>query len=148
MRTIVNSTFVTLDGVVNHMEKWHFGYVDDEANALATDQLAASEAMLMGRQTYDVYASSWPERDGEYADRINAMPKHVVSTTLTDPHWNNTTVIDGDVVERVRSLKQQEGGSILMHGFGPDARTLLGVSLVDELHLWFHPVLAGVGARR
>lgn len=147
MRSIVNSTFVSLDGVVNHMQVWHFPFVDDEANALAMSQLAASDAMLMGRGTYDAYASSWPGRDGEYADRINAMPKHVVSSTLTDPRWTNTHVISGDIVERVRALKRQDGGPILIHGFGPVARTLLGAGLLDELHLWFHPVLAGVGGK-
>lgn len=146
MGSIVNSTFVSLDGVVNHMETWHFAYVDAEASALAMDQLAASDAMLMGRATYDVYASSWPERDGEYADRINALPKYVVSSTLTDPQWNSS-VISGDVVEQVRALKQEGGGSILMHGYGPVAKTLLGAGLLDELHLWFHPVLAGVGGK-
>lgn len=146
MRSIVNSTFVSLDGVVNHMQTWHFDYVDPESDALAMDQLAASDAMLMGRETYDVYAPAWSTRDGEYANRINALPKYVVSSTLTDPQWN-ASVISGDVVEQVRALKQGDGGPILMHGFGPVVKTLLGAGLLDELHLWFHPVLAGVGGK-
>lgn len=145
MRKIVNSTFVSLDGVVNHMEKWHFDYVDDESDRLALEQLRAADAMLMGRRTYEVYAGAWPGRGGEYADTINALPKHVASTTLRDPAWTNTTVVGGDLVESVRALRAQDGGSILMHGYGPVAKTLLQADLLDELHLWVHPHLAGVG---
>ena len=145
MRPIVNSTFVTLDGVINHMEHWHFEYLDDDSAALAHDQLWASDAMLMGRKTYEVYAGAWPTRTDEYSDRINAVTKYVVSTTLTSPKWANTSVISGDLVEGVRSLKQQDGDAILMHGFGPVAKTLLREGLLDELHLWYHPVFAGVG---
>lgn len=146
MRSIVNSTFVSLDGVINHMDKWHFDYVDSENDALALEQIAASDAMLMGRKTYDVYASAWPNRDGDYAQRINAIPKYVASSTLTDPAWQNTTVLSGDLVHEVRKLKAEPGGPILMHGYGPVAKTLLGAGLLDELHLWIHPKLAGVGA--
>jgi dihydrofolate reductase len=146
MRTIISSTFVSLDGVINHMDKWHFDYVDPESDTFALDQLTAADAMLMGRTTYDVYASAWPGRDGVYADRINAIPKYVASSTLTNPTWNNTTVVTGDLVDVVRELKSGPGGPILMHGYGPVAKTLLGAGLLDELHLWVHPVLAGVGA--
>ncbi|MEV6491161.1 dihydrofolate reductase family protein [Actinoplanes sp. NPDC051633] len=146
MRPIVNSTFVSLDGVINHMGNWHFDYVDAETDAFALEQLTAGDAMLMGRKTYDVYASAWPNRDGAYADRINAMPKYVVSSTLTDPAWQHTTVLSDDLVGQVRKLKAEPGGPILMHGYGPVAKTLLGAGLLDELHLWVHPVLAGVGA--
>lgn len=145
MRPLINSTFVSLDGVVNHMEKWHFDYVDEETNAFALDQLRDAEAMLMGRATYDVYAAAWPGRDGEYADRINEMPKYVASTTLTEPTWAGTTVLDGDLVDSVRELKNQDDGPILQHGVGTVTKTLLAAGLVDELHLWYHPVLAGAG---
>jgi dihydrofolate reductase len=145
MRDISSSTFVSLDGVINHMDKWHFDYVDEESDALALEQLRAADAMLMGRRTYEVYASSWPGRDGEYADAINAIPKYVASTTLTEPTWHNTTVLDGDLVEATRKLRAQEGRSILMHGYGPVAKTLLHADLLTELHLWVHPYLAGVG---
>jgi dihydrofolate reductase len=145
MRNISSSTFVSLDGVINHMDKWHFDYVDDESNALALDQLRAADAMLMGRKTYEVYAGVWPGRDGEYADAINAIPKYVASTTLTEPTWHNTRVLDGDLVEAVRELRAGDGGSILMHGYGPVAKTLLRADLLTELHLWVHPHLAGVG---
>lgn len=146
MRRIVNSTFVSLDGVLNHMEKWHFDYVDDESNQIAAEQLDASDALLMGRQTYEVYASAWPGRDDEYSNKMNSIRKYVASTTMEKADWANTTVISGDLVQEVTTLKQQPGDDILMHGYGPVARTLLNNGLLDELHLWVHPVLAGVGA--
>jgi dihydrofolate reductase len=145
VRSVVNSTFVTLDGVINHMDKWHFAFVDDESGLLAQEQIDASDALLMGRKTYDVYAATWPTRDGEYADSINALRKYVVSTTLQNPGWANTTVLGPDVVDEVRTLKEQDGRNILMHGFGPVAKTLLKEGLLDELHLWYHPAFAGVG---
>ena len=145
MGTISSSTFVSLDGVVNHMDRWHFDYMDDESDALAMEQIQAATAMVMGRSTYDVYAGAWPGRDGAYADAINALPKYVASTTLTEPTWHNTTVLTGDLVEAVRTLRNPDDASILMHGYGPVAKTLLEADLLDELHLWVHPHLAGVG---
>jgi dihydrofolate reductase len=145
MRPIINSTFVTLDGVVNHMDKWRFDFADAESDALALEQLAAADAMLMGRHTYEVYAQSWPGRDSQYAERINAVRKHVATTTLTDPTWENTQILDGDLAAEVRRLKAEDGGPILMHGFGPVAKTLLAEGLLDELHLWYHPSFVGVG---
>jgi dihydrofolate reductase len=144
MGKIINSTFVSVDGVINHMEVWHFAYIDDESQQIALEQLQASESLLMGRNTYDVYASSWPNRDGVLADRINSMRKYVASTTLGTAGWNDTTVIKGDLVAEVAKLKRQ-GGDILMHGFGPVAHTLMANGLLDELHLWVHPHFAGVG---
>lgn len=145
MGTLSNSTFVSLDGVVNHMDRWHFDYVDDESDALALDQIRAATAMVMGRNTYEVYAAVWPGREGEYADLINALPKYVASTTLTEPAWHNTTVLTGGILEAVRALRDRRDASILMHGYGPVAKTLLEADLLDELHLWVHPHLAGVG---
>lgn len=145
MRPVISSTFVSLDGVINHMDKWHFDYVDDQSNALALEQLQAADAMIMGRHTYDVYAGAWPGRDGEYASTINAIPKHVASTTLTDPKWHNTSVIADGLLEAVRALRARDGTSILMHGYGPIAKALLAADLLDELCLWVHPQLAGVG---
>jgi dihydrofolate reductase len=145
MRKIVNSTFVSLDGVINHMDRWHFDFIDDELEALALDQLRDSDALLLGRHTYDVYASTWPGRDGELADRINAMAKYLASTTMQTAEWTNTTIIGADLVEEVSRLKDQDGKNILMHGYGPVAKTLIRNGLLDELRLWIHPVLAGVG---
>jgi dihydrofolate reductase len=144
MGKIVNSTFVSLDGVINHMDAWHFDYVDDETGEIALEQLEASEALLMGRHTYESYASAWPGRDGALADRFNAMAKYVASTTLDKADWHHTTVIKGDLVAEVAKLKER-GGDILMNGFGPVAHTLLANGLLDVLHLWVHPQLAGVG---
>ena len=146
MGKIVNSTFVSLDGVINHMDRWHFDFVDEESDAIALQQLRDSDAMLMGRHTYDIYAGAWPDRDGDYADRINAMPKYVVSNTLSTVGWANTTVLNGDLIEAVTRLKQDLDLDLLMHGYGPVAKTLMRHGLVDQLFLWVHPMLAGVGA--
>lgn len=145
MGTISSSTFVSLDGVINHMDRWHFDYVDEESDELALEQLKAATAMVMGRNTYEVYAAVWPGRDGEYADAINAIPKYVASTTLTEPTWQGTTVLSRDLVDAVRALRDGDDASILMHGYGPVAKALLEADLLDELHLWVHPHLAGVG---
>jgi dihydrofolate reductase len=145
MRRIVNSTFVSLDGVINHMDRWHFDFVDDELNALALDQLRDSDALLMGRHTYDAYATTWPGRDGEYADRINAMTKYLASTTMRTAEWSNTTILEGDLIEEVAKLKREPGKGILMHGYGPVAKSLMRQGMLDELCLWVHPVLAGAG---
>jgi dihydrofolate reductase len=144
MGKVINSTFVSIDGVMNHMEAWHFGYIDDESEQIALEQLQASDALLMGRHTYEAYASVWPQRDGAVADVINSMPKYVVSTTLDKAAWDNTTVIKADLVAEVAKLKRQ-AGDILMNGFGSVANTLIANGLLDVLHLWVHPRFAGVG---
>lgn len=145
MRKTISSTFVSLDGVINHMDRWHFDYIDAESDAIAFEQLKTSDTLLMGRRTYDAYASVWPDRDDPYAQQINSMEKLVASTTLEAPTWTNTRVLEGDLVDVVRGLKDTNGGDILMHGYGPVAKTLMGEGLLDELVLWIHPVLAGVG---
>jgi dihydrofolate reductase len=145
MRRIVNSTFVSLDGVINHMERWHFDYIDQESEAIALEQFLASDSLLMGRNTYLAYANAWPGRDSELANRINAMGKYVASTTMQTAEWANTTIISDDVVEEVAKLKDEDGKNILMNGYGPVARTLMRNGLLDELCLWVHPVLAGAG---
>lgn len=145
MGSIVNSTFVSLDGVQGggHMDAWHFDYVDDELGEITREELFASDAMLMGRGTYDAYAAVWPSRSDEYSDRINSMAKYVASTTLTAPEWTNTTVFDGDLSTQASTLKADH--DILMHGYGQIAKRLVREGLLDELHLWVHPRLAGVG---
>jgi dihydrofolate reductase len=143
MGKIVNSTFVSLDGVINHMDRWHFDFIDEESDAFTLQQLKASDSLLMGRRTYEIYAGAWPTRDGEYADLINAVPKYVASTTLTTADWNNTTILDGELTEAVTRLRDTQ--NVLMHGYGPVAKTLMRHDLLDELFLWVHPALAGVG---
>jgi len=145
MQPVINSTFVSLDGVINHMDRWHFEYADDESGALALEQLTAADTLLIGRNTYESYAAVWPDRHDPLSDRINTMAKLVVSTTLTNPAWNNTTVLPGELVPAISDLKQRASGPILTHGFGPIAKTLLGEGLLDEIHLWYNPAFAGVG---
>jgi dihydrofolate reductase len=145
MRRIINSTYVSLDGVIEHPEQWQFDYLDDTTNQFEADQLAASDALLMGRRTYQGFAEAWPSQNGPSADKINTMAKYVASTTLQQADWANTTVIRGDLVQEVAKLKQQPGNDILMYGFGPVAQTLLAHGLLDELRLWVHPVFIGTG---
>lgn len=145
MSRIVSSTFVSLDGVINHMDEWHFDHIGEESDEIAHDQLGAADAMLMGRRTYEIYAATWPHRDDAYADAINAIPKYVASTTLRQADWANTTVLSGDLVEAVPELKEKHPRGLLMHGYGPVAKTLMRAGLLDELCLWLHPGLAGVG---
>ena len=147
MRKLVESTFVTLDGVIENPHHWSPPYWDDEHTAYAGKLLFASDALLLGRATYEAFAQAWPARGGdEYTDKINAMPKHVASRTLTEATWN-ATIIEGDVAEAVALLKDEDGDDLLKFGTGELDRTLLEHGLVDELHFWIFPVLAGSGQR-
>jgi dihydrofolate reductase len=146
MRQLINSTFITLDGVVESPHLWPSlkQGPSTEGDAIQTDLLESCDIVLMGRRTYDVFAPAWTSRSGDpYSDRINAMRKVVVSTTLTDPQWQNTEVITGDVVGAVRRLKDENGGHIVQYGFGDVSRLLLDTGLFDQLHLWIHPQLVG-----
>ena len=146
MRQLINSTYITLDGVVEGPHLWPAlnGGTSDEGDAIQTDLLATCDIVLMGRRTYDVFAPAWSSRSGDaYSDRINTMRKVVVSTTVTDPEWNNTEVIASDVVDRVRDLKDQDGGHIVQYGFGDVSRRLLEHGLFDQFQLWIHPQLVG-----
>lgn len=147
MRKLVESTFVTLDGVISSPEKWGPPYWDDEHGNYAHDLLFAADALLLGRVTYEGFAEAWPSRTGdEYSDRINSLPKYVASTTLQEATWN-ATLIKGDTADEVAKLKQQPGQNILKFGTGELDRTLMQHRLVDEYHLWFFPVAAGSGQR-
>jgi dihydrofolate reductase len=148
MRRIINSTYITLDGVVEAPHLWpSLGRGSDErADQIQTDLLLSCDALLMGRHTYDGFAPVWPTRSGDPAsDHINAMPKYVVSTTLKDPEWTNTRVIDGDVAGAVERLKAADGKNIIQYGYGVVTRLLLERGLLDELRLWFHPLILGRG---
>jgi len=147
MRKIVESTFVTLDGVISDPQVWGPPYWDDEHSAYAARLMEPAEALLLGRQTYEGFAASWPQRSGDdYTDKINAMPKYVASTTLTGTTWN-ATVLSGDTAEAVAALKAEDGGDLLKFGTGELDRTLIENGLVDEFHFWIFPVVAGSGIR-
>jgi dihydrofolate reductase len=145
MGRIINSTFMSIDGVVQNPQDWPSSGVEDSTGGdLENELLFGSDAVLMGRHTYDVFAASWPTRSGDpYSDRINTMPKYVVSTTLTDPTWDNTTVIADDVVERVGHLRDE--ATLIQYGFGRLSFTLLEAGLLDELRLWVYPLIVGRG---
>jgi dihydrofolate reductase len=148
MRRIINSTYISLDGVVEAPHLWpSLGRGSDErADQIQTDLLLTCDALLMGRHTYDGFAPVWPTRSGDPAsDHINAMPKYVVSTTLKDPEWTNTRVIDGDVAGEIERLKAADGQNIIQYGYGAVTRLLLERGLLDELRLWFYPLILGRG---
>ena len=147
MRKIVESTFVTLDGVIDEPHTWGAPYWDQEHNDYNATLLDSADALLLGRETYEFFAEVWPMRTGdEYADKVNAMPKHVASRTITETTWN-ATVLGQDVPQAVREVKEGPGQDILKFGTGELDRTLLEHGLLDEPHLWVFPVVAGKGQR-
>lgn len=148
MRRIVNSTYISLDGVVEQPHEWPTieRPSDERGDRIQWDLLRACDAVLMGRRTYEGFAPVWQTRAGDpFSDRINSMPKYVVSTTLKDPDWANTTVISTDVAERIRELKAEPGQDIVQYGFGAVSTLLMEHGLLDELVLWFHPLFVGTG---
>ena len=155
MGKIVITEFVSLDGVMEapggedfKYPGWSFEFDrGDEGNKFKMDEVLASEALLLGRRTYEGFAAAWPSREGEFADKFNNMPKYVVSSTLENPEWNNTTVLQGDVVDGVSKLRQELDGNIYVHGSCQLAQTLIDNDLVDELHLMVFPVVLGTGKR-
>jgi dihydrofolate reductase len=156
MGKIVVSDNVSLDGVVQDPAGdegfsrggW-VGLIKDrpELNKLTLDEALGAEAQLMGRRTYDWFAARWPSRTGALADRLNSMPKYLVSSTLEDPDWNNSTVLKGDVINEVSKLKQELDGDIVVPASFQLVRALLEHDLVDELRLKLYPVVLGAGTR-
>ena len=147
MRKIIVSTYVSLDGVIEAPEKWSLKFWNDEHTKYAQDQLFASDALLMGRKVYEGFAASWPSRRNEFADRMNSLPKYVVSTTLDEVEWNNSRLIKGNIAEEVSRLKQQPGQDILIAGSADLVHTLMQHDLIDEYRLMVHPVVVGSGKR-
>lgn len=153
MRKLIVSEFVTLDGVMEapggeegHPHSgWVFDFMSSEQERYKLDEVMESEALLLGRVTYEGFAAAWPERGGEFADKMNGMPKYVVSTTLDDPEWNNTRVMRD--VRDVAGLKQGDGGPILVAGSRRLVHGLMEHGLVDEFRLMIFPVVLGSGAR-
>jgi dihydrofolate reductase len=152
---IVVTEFSSLDGVMEAPGGEDFKYpgwsfeIDrgDEGNQFKLEETMASEALLLGRVTYQGFAAAWPSREGEFADKFNEMPKYVVSSTLSDPDWTNTTVLTGDLGEELAELKGRHDGDIVVHGSVQLAQELLERDLVDELHLMVFPVVLGTGKR-
>jgi dihydrofolate reductase len=157
MGRIVVTEFVSLDGVVEDpggaedykYGGWSFEFDrGDEGNTFKLDETLSSEALLLGRVTYEGFAAAWPSREGEFADKFNTMPKYVVSSTLEQPEWTNTTVLNGDdVAAEVAKLKQEKEGDIVVHGSPQLVQALLEHDLVDELRLMVFPVVLGSGKR-
>jgi dihydrofolate reductase len=158
MGKLVVTEFISLDGVMEdpggaeqfEHGGWTFKFDQgDEGGKFKFDELNASDAQLLGRVTYDGFAKAWPtmEGTGEFGEKMNSMPKFVVSSTLKNPEWNNTTVIDGDLAEEVGKLKQQFEGDILVAGSAQLVQSLLAQDLVDELRLMVFPIVLGEGKR-
>jgi dihydrofolate reductase len=156
MGKLVVTEFVSIDGVFEdpggaedyEHGGWTFEYDrGEDGNRFKMDELTESRVQLLGRRTYEGFAAAWPSRDGPFADKLNNDPKYVVSNTLRDPAWHNTTVISGDVVEGVSKLKDETEGTILVAGSGTLVRTLLAADLVDELRLMVFPTVLGRGER-
>ena len=149
MRTLAATLFISLDGVVESPEKWSFQFWSDETQKFKLDELRATDALLLGRVTYEGFAAAWPSRkdtDG-FADRFNNMPKFVVSKTLKKLDWNNSHLIKGDLATEVSKLKQQEGQDIVIHGSPTLIRSLLPHDVIDEYRLLVYPLVLGRGKR-
>ncbi len=156
MGRIVVTEFVSLDGVMEDpggaedfkYGGWSFEFSrGDEGDKFKLDEALGSEALLLGRATYDGFADAWPEREGEFADKFNSMPKYVVGTNANAARWTNTTVLEGDPIQAARRLREEHEGDIVVHGSAQLAQTLLEHDLVDELHLMVFPVALGTGKR-
>jgi dihydrofolate reductase len=156
MGRIIVTEFVSLDGVMEapgggedfKYGGWTFEIErGDEGNKFKLDEALEAEALLLGRVTYEGFAAAWPSREGEFADKFNAMPKYVVSSTLEAPDWNNSTVLSGDVADEVANLKQELDGDIVVHGSARLVQSLVEHDLVVELRLMVFPVMLGSGKR-
>jgi dihydrofolate reductase len=147
MRKIIASLFVSLDGVAESPETWHFPYFDDEMGNAIGAAMGNSDAMLLGRVQYQQFASYWPTSEDEMADIMNNQKKYVVTNTLTEATWNNTEIISGDVMDRIKALKSAEGKDISVTGSLTLVRSLLTAGLLDQLQLFVHPIVLGKGAR-
>jgi len=156
MGRIVVTEFISLDGVMEDPGGsenfkhggWSFEYSrGDEGDKFKLDEALGADALLLGRVTYEGFADAWPSRSGEFADKFNNMPKYVVSSTLSDPDWTNTTVLGSDLAQAVAEVKQRHDGDIVVHGSAQLVQALLDQDLVDELRLMVFPVVLGSGKR-
>ena len=156
MGRIAITEFISLDGVIEDpggaedfkYGGWSFEFDrGDAGNQFKLDETMGSAALLLGRVTYEGFAEAWPQRDGEFADKFNTMPKYVVSSTIDGSAWTHTTVLEGDVPEAVRKLRDEVDGDIVVHGSGRLVQTLVENDLVDRFHLMVFPVVLGAGRR-
>ena len=149
MRKIVAGLFISLDGVVEAPETWHFPYFNDEMGQIVADQIAASDTMLLGRRTYEEFAAFWPKQadDDPLAPEINGVQKLVASTTLDSVDWQNSELIGGDVADDLRRRKDEPGTDISITGSPTLVRSLLAAGVLDELRLLVHPIVVGHGKR-
>ncbi|MEO3811075.1 dihydrofolate reductase family protein [Sphaerisporangium sp. B11E5] len=150
MRKIIAVVYASLDGVIENPE-WSMPYFNEEAGERATATLFSSDALLLGKGTYEGFAEAWPTMTSDdspatdnFAARMNSIQKYVVSTTIEKAEWGPVTVIKDDVIDQIAKLKDQPGGNILIYGVGRLAHSLLEAGLLDELEIWVHPVLVGV----
>jgi len=146
---LVATEYLSVDGVMDEPGKWSFPFWNEEASKFKEEELHATDALLLGRLTYEGFAAAWPtmKDTGEFGERMNSMKKYVVSTTLKDPTWTNTTVITGDPVEEIRKLRAQPGKDLLLSGSGTLVRSLIPHDLIDEFRLMVHPIVLGRGKR-
>jgi dihydrofolate reductase len=150
MRKLSASFFISLDGVVEAPQNWHFTYFNDEMGAVVGEAIAASDAFLLGRRTYEEWAPFWPTEaaaESPMAGALNDTPKYVVSTTLDKLEWQNSALLEGDLAKVVTELKARPGKNIGMSGSATLVRSLLELGLVDELRLLVHPLVVGSGAK-
>lgn len=147
MGKIIITEFVSLDGVCEAPEKWSLAYWNSETEKFKTDELAQTDGLLLGRVTYDGFAEAWPGRKGDFADRFNALPKFVVSQTLTEPKWNDSKVLAGPAKQTLETLKPEFKGNLYVHGSLSLARLLIACGLADEIHLLVYPLALGGGKR-
>ena len=156
MGRIVVTEFVSLDGVMEGpggdddfvRGAWSFEFDrGQEGDQFKLDETREAQALLLGRRTYEGFAAAWPSREGEFADKFNNMPKYVVSSTLEDPEWNNTSVLSGDPLEEVSRLRSEQEGDIVVHGSAQLVHALVENDLVDEIRLMVFPVVLGTGKR-
>jgi dihydrofolate reductase len=149
MRKIKSYFFISLDGVVEAPDKWHFPYFNDQMGAAIGAGAAGVGAYLMGRVLYEEWAAYWPEHaDEPFGEVLNATTKYVLSNTLTGAEWENSEILNGDVASKVAELKAQDGGDLVMSGSATTVRWLLREGLLDELHLFVHPIVVGEGMAR
>jgi dihydrofolate reductase len=142
MRKLIETTFVTLNGAIDNPQNWSPPYWDDEHAAYSQGLMEGVDAQVLGRVTYEGFADAWSQRSGDpFTDNFNAMPKYVASRTVTEWKWN-ARPLEGDAVEAVRKLKQEDGGNLIKYGTGSFSKALLENKLVDEYHFWIFPVVA------